>query len=269
MLNLKIKHDPFDYMTSSSTTETNSNPVRSLRNRNAGSSIGASSTPSSPFQVSSSSPPRPAPAIANMISTIFPRFPPVRTAHWHPFAIPSPMVITRELIDTLHGLPLPRAARTVGVSATAFKKACRRLGITRWDYTRGPGRRPGTDAADPPDRSKPACRLIAAAGQQSGQASVDCRPPPPCCLSVADQSRSGSERAASPEPDFKPCRGSTGDGCLADGPAELDPGRPVCWRSEGQSLGLADSDDALVLAMLAWPWREGAPRVASSPPGAR
>jgi hypothetical protein len=42
------------------------------------------------------------------------------------------------------GLPLPRAAHAVGVSHTAFKRACRRLGIARWDY-KGRGRRQPSD----------------------------------------------------------------------------------------------------------------------------
>jgi hypothetical protein len=56
-----------------------------------------------------------------------------------------PVLITRELLDGLRGLPLPRAASAVGVSATAFKKACRRLGVARWDYKRGRGRRQISD----------------------------------------------------------------------------------------------------------------------------
>ena len=52
----------------------------------------------------------------------------------------SRAVIDLELLNALRGLSLPIAARTVGISATAFKKACRRLGLTRWQYRRGPGR---------------------------------------------------------------------------------------------------------------------------------
>ena len=49
-------------------------------------------------------------------------------------------IFSLELLDSLRGMPVPLAARTLGVSATAFKKACRRLGIARWQYRRGPGR---------------------------------------------------------------------------------------------------------------------------------
>ena len=53
------------------------------------------------------------------------------------------VVITSAMIEALRGQPLPAAARAVGVSATTFKRACRRLGIRRWGFRRGPGRRRG------------------------------------------------------------------------------------------------------------------------------
>ena len=70
---------------------------------------------------------------------------------------PSPVVISLELLDSLRGLSLPLAASTVGVSATAFKKACRRLGVTRWEYRRGPGRASSKNVARPrgPATSRP------------------------------------------------------------------------------------------------------------------
>jgi hypothetical protein len=60
-----------------------------------------------------------------------------------------PVLITPQLVAGLRGLPLPQAARAVGVSATAFKKACRKLGIDRWEFKRGPGRARRRDAAAP------------------------------------------------------------------------------------------------------------------------
>ena len=51
------------------------------------------------------------------------------------------VVITSAMIEALRGQPLPAAARAVGVSATSFKRACRQLGIRRWGFRRGPGRR--------------------------------------------------------------------------------------------------------------------------------
>ena len=62
---------------------------------------------------------------------------------------PSQVVIGLELLDSLRGLSLPLAASTVGVSATAFKKACRHLDVTRWEYRRGPGRAISKNVAGP------------------------------------------------------------------------------------------------------------------------
>ena len=73
-----------------------------------------------------------------------------RTSSW-------PVVFSLELLDSVRGLSLPLAASTVGVSATAFKKACRRLGVTRWEYRRGPGRASSKNVARPrgPATSRP------------------------------------------------------------------------------------------------------------------
>ena len=48
--------------------------------------------------------------------------------------------VTLELLQELGSLPLPTAAETLGISATALKGACRKLGIERWPYwvPRGP-----------------------------------------------------------------------------------------------------------------------------------
>ena len=48
-----------------------------------------------------------------------------------------PVVVTRELIAALADLPLNKAAAAAGVSASAFKKACRKLGVLHWAYKRG------------------------------------------------------------------------------------------------------------------------------------
>ena len=50
-------------------------------------------------------------------------------------------VLTPAILAALQGQPLPAAARAVGMSVTAFKRACRRLGVRRWGFRRGPGRR--------------------------------------------------------------------------------------------------------------------------------
>ena len=50
------------------------------------------------------------------------------------------VVFTPGLLDALRGQPVPAAARAAGVSVTAFKRACRRLGVRRWEFRRGPAR---------------------------------------------------------------------------------------------------------------------------------
>ena len=49
----------------------------------------------------------------------------------------APVVLTEALLAPLRRLSLLRAAAALGVSATAFKHACRRLGLKRWSYRRG------------------------------------------------------------------------------------------------------------------------------------
>ena len=56
---------------------------------------------------------------------------------------PGRVVVTPELLESLRGLPLPHAARSISISVTAFKAACRKLGIRRWEHTRGRARRAG------------------------------------------------------------------------------------------------------------------------------
>ena len=53
---------------------------------------------------------------------------------------PAPLVVvTPELLDSVRDMSLVSAAATVGLSATAFKRACRKLGVRRWTYQRRPG----------------------------------------------------------------------------------------------------------------------------------
>lgn len=57
-----------------------------------------------------------------------------------------PVLVTRDSLEVLRSLSLAQAARAVGVSPTAFKVACRRLGIQRWEYQRGRGPSLGSDS---------------------------------------------------------------------------------------------------------------------------
>ena len=46
--------------------------------------------------------------------------------------VSSPVSITIETLQRYTDLPLSKAATQLGISSTAMKKACRKLGITRW-----------------------------------------------------------------------------------------------------------------------------------------
>ena len=137
---------------------------------------------------------------------------------------PAPVLITRPLLDSLRGLSLPKAASTIGVSATAFKRACRSLGVVRWDFTRGPARRK---------------RGSGRRADQSGAESCDSGPAPSCDSPI-------------------PCSPGWDD------PADdiVVPCGNFAWSSieaaETENLWMADeepeADDALVLEMLSRPW---------------
>ena len=43
-----------------------------------------------------------------------------------------PVVVTREVLEGYFKIPLFRAAKELGVSETALKSACRKVGIDRW-----------------------------------------------------------------------------------------------------------------------------------------
>ena len=73
----------------------------------------------------------------------FPCVKPRRKKSADGLALSRSIIITPDVIESLRGLSLPFAARSIGLSITAFKSACRKLGVLRWDYTRGPGRERG------------------------------------------------------------------------------------------------------------------------------
>ena len=56
-------------------------------------------------------------------------------AHGAP-ASAEPVILTREFVARLSDLPLLEAAAAAGICPTAFKKACRKIGIRRWTYRR-------------------------------------------------------------------------------------------------------------------------------------
>ena len=71
---------------------------------------------------------------------ITPRHRKANSEHKHPFQAASPVIlITLNLVHPSRP-PLPQAAKVLGIFVTVPKNACRRLGIRRWEYTRGKGR---------------------------------------------------------------------------------------------------------------------------------
>jgi hypothetical protein len=85
---------------------------------------------------------------------------------------PAAVIFTPALLGSLTGLPLPRAAATVGVSMAAFKKACRKFGIARWGYRRGASRNSSRGAGVAPEHPRPK-RPLGRAKQGGAAASVD------------------------------------------------------------------------------------------------
>jgi len=46
----------------------------------------------------------------------------------------GPVLITLDVLESMADVPLSDAARKLGVSSTAIKKACRKIGVQRWPY---------------------------------------------------------------------------------------------------------------------------------------
>ena len=64
------------------------------------------------------------------VSTVIPR----RKAGQVSSNTASPVSITLETLGLYANVPLSKAATLLGISSTAMKKACRKLGVTRWPY---------------------------------------------------------------------------------------------------------------------------------------
>ena len=168
-----------------------------------------------------------------------------------------PVLLTSDTLAALRGLPLPQAARAVGLSATAFKRACRRLGVRRWDYKRGPGRRNCGGCARPSAAKiwrghccAPDLRPPAAASEGSGPRPEEdppgfSLPCPPRAAPPSEARRPGSQGPAAPCAHAAAASASGARRPRADG--DLD------WLEPGP-FDPAPVDDALVLDMLAQPW---------------
>ena len=66
-------------------------------------------------------------------ATVFPRRKPGHTKR-EPCSAVAPVAVSLEVLESLASYSLPLAASKLGISATAMKKACRKLGISRWPY---------------------------------------------------------------------------------------------------------------------------------------
>jgi hypothetical protein len=98
------------------------------------SSPGAYQHPTLPHDCPGARPPqggtRPPRASGVSASTVIPR----RKAGQDAGSAPAPVVITMETLEQYADVPLSKVATMLGISATAMKKACRRLGVNRWPY---------------------------------------------------------------------------------------------------------------------------------------
>ena len=69
------------------------------------------------------------------VSTVFPRRKPGHAKRdCSKDQMIGPVAVTMEILEGLASHSLPTAASKLGISATAMKKACRKLGISRWPY---------------------------------------------------------------------------------------------------------------------------------------
>ena len=160
-----------------------------------------------------------------------------------PASSPSPVVITTAVIDSLRGLPVPHAARSIGVSVTAFKRACRRLGVNRWQYARGPGRRAG-------GRLLHLSPVARAGGARRGSDSAIF----PQRTAVLPWQDAGGAPIGHPCDVLPSAAGADRSGAAARTGIE-DWAEEAGWAG-GRACGWADAveDDALVLLLLAQQW---------------
>jgi hypothetical protein len=158
----------------------------------------------------------------------------------------TPVMLTREHVDGLQDRSLTQAAAAVGVSPTAFKRACRRLGVARWAYCR-------RQAASKGDHRPPS-------GLPNGTCSPrDCEDRFAGCLPPSPpQHRSDSNAAASSECESESEGCGKVAGALEGMPASVSDSQR--WDIGGEGVtGLwawgwdrETADDELVMEMLRW-----------------
>ena len=145
-----------------------------------------------------------------------------------------PVVVTMELLSTLHDLPLHKAAEAIGVSATAFKKACRKLGVRRWTYKRragicGAGADPRElgDSGGSDDGSRPGSNTSPSSSPPQQQQYLPPPMPMPGPSAPSSQPRTHSMSQCPTGPDGSAVPASLDWAHLAGpGPIQLKPIRP-------------------------------------------
>mmetsp|Transcript_10616 Transcript_10616/g.21005 ORF Transcript_10616/g.21005 Transcript_10616/m.21005 type:complete len:523 (+) Transcript_10616:217-1785(+) len=121
-------------------------------------------------------------------SIIFPR----RKAGQDSRGPTQPVIVTMELLKELSHMPLATAAEKLGVSPTAIKKACRKLGVHRWPIKPMTEARPTSSKGSEP-------RSSTAASRQASPPAKSNRPPSQAAPAASPASRgrpSSAVRAA-------------------------------------------------------------------------
>ena len=153
----------------------------------------------------------------------------------------QPVVITLEILKSLEGNPLSEAAQKLGVSATAFKHACRKLGIQRWSYKKGGGR-PSKPCVINNAYVQKLYRKYAAekrsASSPSSFSPAGAAPPADCCHHPVRQQLLPTQ-ARRPQPETQ---GSSGIAAFVVErvPSESGASSPVdseCWETDGRGPG--------------------------------
>ena len=154
----------------------------------------------------------------------------------------APVELTLERILSLRGLSLPRAAGLVGISATAFKRACRHLGIRRWAFKRGKGKQ--RSAAEVRYMAPPAISLAL-----KNQALKKCGP---CSTKVKDEiSTESGWKQAEWEGLADGCRALAEDWLRR---VAVVSSSACSWSESFPTEPAVEADNRLVLDMLAQAW---------------
>jgi len=90
----------------------------------------------------------------------------------------DPVALTKSRLEALFNLPIRDAADILGISITALKKACRRIGVERWPY-----KKTTKGVASRPARSKSPSQESCSSGDDAISEASTTRNGPPTLLS--------------------------------------------------------------------------------------